>query len=246
MSDLQLWDGLIGALIGAAVGAVPAVMAVRSSKKANKLTATANETAKAATEEARQATAAMVEANKISSAALEEARQSNEAATAANAIAESALEEARAARKIQFDDWHRQATPDIVLELGRERHELGGYALKFSCDRDIDSGELTLATGYDAKAITGLGASPDEQLFIFGRSVTLGAVEAGMTAVKGIWTGDPTRANGLTVQIRCTVTIDGISWTVAKPVTFPRIAAGAAAALLPRDPDELDISTAGF
>jgi gas vesicle protein len=245
MSDLQLWDGLIGAMIGAAVGAVPAVLALRSSGKANKLTAAANETAKTATEEAGQATSEMVKANEISSAALEEARQANEVAAAANAIAESALEEARAARKIQYDDWHRQATPNVVLELGREQHELGGHALKFSCDRDIDSGELSLAAGYDAKAITGLGASPDEQVFNFGRSVTLGAVEAGTTAVKGIWTGDPARANGLTVQIRCTVTIDGVSWTVAKPVTFPRLAVGAVA-LVPRADGEPDISTAGF
>ncbi|MER7244643.1 hypothetical protein [Kribbella sp. NPDC000426] len=172
MSDLQLWDGLIGALIGAAVGAVPAVLALRSSRKSNELTAAAHETAKAATEEARQATAAMV-ANEISAAALEEARQANAAAVAANAIADSALEEARAARKIQYDEWHRQATPNIILELGRERHELGGHALKFSCDRDIDSGELTLAAGYDEMAITGLGASPDEEVFNFGRSVTL-------------------------------------------------------------------------
>lgn len=245
MSDLQLWDGLIGALIGAAVAAVPAVLALRSSSKANRLTAAANETATAATEEARQATAAMVKANEISAAALEEARQANEAATASNAIAQDALEEARAARKIQFDDWHRQATPNIVLELGPERHELGGHALTFSCDRDIDSGELTLAAGYDEKAISGLGASPDEQVFIFGKSVTLGAVESGTTAVKGIWTGDPHRANGLTVQIRCTVTIDGVSWTVARPVTFPRLAAGTVA-FLARADGEPDISTMGF
>jgi hypothetical protein len=129
------------------------------------------------------------------------------------------------------------------LELDPERHELGGHALSFSCDRDIDSGELTLATGYDEKAITGLGASPDEQVFNFGRSVSLGAVEAGTTPVKGIWTGDPYRANGLTVQLRCTVTIDGVSWTVAKPVTFPRLAAGAVA-LLPRPADEPDNAVA--
>ncbi|MEV0287959.1 hypothetical protein AB0H36_27915 [Kribbella sp. NPDC050820] len=135
-------------------------------------------------------------------------------------------------------------TPNVVLELGKERDEFGGYALRFSCDRDIDAGELTLAAGYDEKAIAGLGASPDEQVFTYGRSVSLGAVEAGTAAVKGIWTGDPRRANGLTVQIRCTVTIDGVSWPVVKPVTFPRLAAGAADLL--RGPDELDLGTTGF
>ncbi|MGW1346060.1 hypothetical protein ACWCOV_33760 [Kribbella sp. NPDC002412] len=241
---MQLWDGLIGALIGAAVGAVPATLALRSSRRANKLTAAANETSEAALEEARQATATMMKANEISSAALEEVRLANVATAAANEIAERALEEARAARKIQYDDWHRQATPNIVLELGREQHELGGHALKFSCDRDIDSGEITLTARHDEKAITGLGASPDEEVFNFGRSVALPAVEAGTTAVKGIWTGDPLRAAGLTVQLRCTVTIDGISWTVPVPVTFPHMPAAPAG--LPRSVDEIDIGIAGF
>jgi gas vesicle protein len=244
MSDSQLWDGLIGALIGAAIGAVPAVLAVRSSRKANRLTAAANKTSEAALEDTRQATAAAVKANEISAAALEETRLANAAAATANLIAERAIEEAQAARKIQYDDWHRQATPKIVLEVGREQHSLGGHALRFSCDRDIDSGEITLVAGYDTNAVTGLGASPDEEVFIFGKSVTLPAVEAGETAVKGIWTGDPTRAGGLTVQLRCKVTIGTDNWIVPVPVTLPRVPAAPVG--VPRSADEPNIGTAEF
>jgi gas vesicle protein len=244
MSDLQLWDGLIGALIGAAVGAVPAVLALRSSRRANGLTAAANETSGAALEDARQATAEAVKANEISAAALEETRLATAAAATANEIAERAVEEAKAARKIQYDDWHRQATPKITLEVGKEQHELGGHPLRFSCDRDIDSGEITLTAGYDDKAVTGLGASPDEQVFVFGKSVALPFVEAGETAVKGIWTGDPKRAEGLTVQLRCKVIIGTDSWIVPVPVTLPRVPAAPVG--VPRSVDEPDIGTAGF
>jgi hypothetical protein len=244
MSDLQLWDGLIGALIGASVGAVPAVLALRSSRKANQLTAAANETSKAALEDTRQATAAATRANAISAAALEETRLANAAAAKANEIAERAVEEARGARKIQYDEWHRQATPTIALEVGSEQHELGGHALRFTCDRDIDSGEISLAAGYDAKAVTGLGPSPDEQVFNFGRAVALPAVEAGETAVKGIWTGDPNRAAGLTVQLRCKVTIGADSWVVPVPITLPHVPPPPVA--LPRSADEPNIETAGF
>lgn len=128
--------------------------------------------------------------------------------------------------------------------MGNEQHELGGHALRFSCDRDIDSGEITLAAGYDAKAVTGLGASPDEEVFNFGKSVALPAVEGGETAIKGIWTGDPNRAAGLTVQLRCKVSIGADSWIVPVAVTLPHVPAAPVG--VPQSADEPDIGTAGF
>lgn len=62
--------------------------------------------------------------------------------------------------------------------------------------------------------------------------------------MKGIWTGDPNRAAGLTVQLRCTVTIGTDSWTVPVPVTLPHLPGSPA--FLPRPAGEPDIGTMGF
>ncbi len=70
-------------------------------------------------------------------------------------------------------------------------------------------------------AVSGVGASPDEEMFTFGKTVTLSAVEAGEITVKELWTGDAERAEGVTVQLRCKVPIGADSWIVTLPVTIP-------------------------
>ncbi|MFG1913026.1 hypothetical protein [Kribbella sp. NPDC048928] len=183
MNDLSLWDGLIGALVGAVIALVPSYLMLRAARAANR-TATA---------------------------ALEQAKQANE-------ISGRAVEEARSARKIQYADWHRQAEPEVVLEKGKRHKGTHGYELKFSCNRDIEAGSIMLVPGYDPKAVTGLGASPGEEVFNFGEAVSLPAMAAGMTAVKGIWVDN---ARTQIISLRCEVTIGNDTWPIIRTVRFP-------------------------
>ncbi|TCO33028.1 hypothetical protein EV652_10327 [Kribbella steppae] len=214
MEDLQLWDGMIGALAGALIGLVPAVLAWRAAVRANSRAAEANDISRRSLAEAQRSAAAAEAANSIASSAVEENSR-------ANGIADQALEEARQARKIQYADWHRQAKPHITLLLHDDPSDEEGYPLEFSCDRDIDSGSISLVDGWDRRVIKGLGASPDEQVFNFGEAVTLSALKAGASATKGLWITNASAAEGQDVRLRCEVTIDGDSWSDVQTIELP-------------------------
>jgi hypothetical protein len=149
------------------------------------------------------------------------AQRSAEAAEHANSIADEALEEARRARKIQYDGWHREAKPHVTILLEDHRSAAGGgYPMQFSCDRDIDSGSISLVDGWDRRVLQGLGANPDEE--VFSEAVTLPALRAGAYATLGLWIVDIEEAEGKNVRLRFEVAIGDDTWSDVRTVELPR------------------------
>jgi hypothetical protein len=127
-----------------------------------------------------------------------------------NDIARKALAEAAAVRELAHREWHQNAQPAVTVSRSRTKPKAGGYELVVETDRDLDSCTLELAEGTPLTKVTGLSAGLDETIFNHNPQVVLRKVKAGTPAHAALWKA-PT-ADGVTVYLRCTVTIGEETW----------------------------------
>ncbi|MFD7161221.1 hypothetical protein ACFV9C_42015 [Kribbella sp. NPDC059898] len=131
-------------------------------------------------------------------------------AATSNEIARKALAEAAAVRELAHREWHGNATPGLTVRLGEGRAEPGGYELIVETDKDLDSCVLELAEGTEPTEVAGLSAGLTEAMFGHNPEVNLRTMKAGTPKRPAIWL-TPT-ADGVTVYLRCTVTIGEETW----------------------------------
>jgi hypothetical protein len=163
--------------------------------------------------------------------ALQTKRQADAAAAAldtaseSNDIARKALAEAAAVRELAHREWHQNAQPAVTVGRSRTKPKARGYELMVETDRDLDSCTLELAEGTSLAKVTGLSAGLDETIFNHNPQVVLRNVKAGTPARAAMWLA-PT-ADGVTVYLRCTVTIAEETWGptvhLVKIMAKPRI-----------------------
>ncbi|WP_134006273.1 hypothetical protein [Kribbella sp. VKM Ac-2566] len=180
MADAQLWDGLLGGLIGAAIGAVTATLALLSMRKANT-------TAAGALEESKRSTAAAESANKIAADALAAGQREAAAAEAANQIATTALEEASRSRELQEAQAHQQSKPNLTVECGDVPSQ-GWIPVQIRCDVAFASATIALVDDDVRKLFAGLGPGPDDpHRHEFSPQMDLPATPAGHPVTRGLW-----------------------------------------------------------
>ncbi|MFD7161272.1 hypothetical protein ACFV9C_42270 [Kribbella sp. NPDC059898] len=146
------------------------------------------------------------EAKRQADAAVDAVKRADES----NDIAREALAEAAAVRELARREWHRGAQPTVTVRLGRKRAKPRGYELLVETDQDLDSCSLEFAAGTPLTEATGLSAGLAETIFNYNPQVVLGRVTAGTTARPALWLSPS--ADGVTVRLRCTVTIGENTW----------------------------------
>lgn len=216
MADAQLWDGLLGGLIGAAIGAVPATLALFSMRKANN-------TADEALEESKRSTAAAKSANKIAADALAAGQREAAAAEEANQIATTALEEARRSRELQEAQAHEQAKPNLTVECG-DVPSKGWIPVHIRCDVAFDSATIALVDDDVRKQFAGLGPGPeDPHRHEFSPKLDLPATPAGHPVTRGLWVYESEPIEGETIRFVCSITSTAgmPPWEYVIPFQFP-------------------------